>query len=745
MKKLTGLALFLLLNISILFSQTNVFEPFSVNEMKTNSASHELSKSVEGAKIVDVNFNTVNEILNSRSGSITVKMPFNGSNMQVNLKKFDILKEGAKIVSGTPGGDVLLNRSNDFVSYTSDLNDKVSPLVVVTFFKDDVTAMIISNSETYVLAKQKNTGEFISYQSSKLRIHNEFSCRSDELGIPDRITELQKNLSGSFNPSMSSTLLSATIAVESDFEFFTFWGNSVERASNYIISLYVPVSAIYTRDVNVQLQVGYLRVWSTSSDPYPDATSSNTLLNSFRNYWNQNMQTTQRTLAHYISTRPGGLGGIAWVDVLCASGPASYGYAFSDIDGTFNQLPTYSWDCMVVAHETGHNFGSPHTHSCSWPGGPIDSCYATEGGCYTGPPIARIGTIMSYCHLNGSIALFFGPLPSQMIRNRSENASCLNTISGFLVATPNGGQLFRTNNTPLIIWGTSNTGNVDIQYSTNNGTSWLTVQNNVDATIRNVTWSIPYMSTTTQAKVRVFESGNSANGDQSDSVFQIRPLINTFYLIEPPQQFRTNVASGDTSKVHFTFQKAGTLPEFKYKWTISTINNSKSYTVFTNNSGNDTVCSVSRSILDSLVSSWGPTNVGDSLRVKWFVKCYTQLDSANSSSNFLITLVRGVIGIEPISTLIPEKFFVNPNYPNPFNPETKIKFGLPANADVKISVFDLLGREVDILVNSKLDAGEYLANWNASQFASGIYIYKIEARDVKGNNYIETRKMVLVK
>jgi len=740
MKKLTGLALFLLLNISILFSQANVYEPFSVNEMKTNSASSELSKSVDGAKIVDVNFSTVIDILNKRSGSITLKLPFNGSNMQVNLKKFDILKEDAKIVSGTPGGDVLLNRNNEFVSYTSDLKDKNSPLVVVTFFKDDVTAMIISNSETYVLAKQKNTGEFISYQSSKLRIHSEFTCRSDELGIPERITELQKNLSGNFNPSMSSTLLSANIAVESDFEFFTFWGNSVERASNYIISLYVPVSAIYTRDVNVQLQVGYLRVWSTSSDPYPDATSSNTLLNSFRNYWNQNMQTTQRTLAHFISTRPGGLGGIAWVDVLCASGPASYGYAFSDIDGTFNQLPTYSWDCMVVAHETGHNFGSPHTHSCSWPGGPIDSCYATEGGCYTGPPIARIGTIMSYCHLNGSIALFFGPLPSELIRNRSENASCLSSMTGYLVASPNGGQLFRTGNSPLIIWGTSNLGNVDIQYTTNSGSNWLTIQNNVDATIRNITWTIPYMSTTTQAKVRVFESGNSSNGDQSDSVFQIRPLINTFYLLEPVQLFRTTVSSGDTSKMHFTFQKGGTLPEIKYKWTISTINNSKSYTVFTNNSGSDTVCSISRSILDSLVSSWGPTNVGDSLRVKWFVKCYTQLDSANSSSNFLITLVRGVIGIEPISTLIPEKFFVNPNYPNPFNPETKIRFAIPETSNAKLVIFDVLGRELVTILNQQLNAGTYDVVWEASNYPSGIYFYNL-----RSGEFNQTNKMVLVK
>jgi hypothetical protein len=735
----------MLFNAAVVLSQTGVYEPFSINEMKSNSAESELSKLVNGAKIVDVNFNVINQILESRSGSINIKLPFNGANMQVKLHKFDILKEDAKLVAGTLNGDVLMNRKNEFVAYTSDLKDKYSPLVVVTFFKDDVTALVISNSETYVLAKQKNSNDFISYQSSKLKIHNEFNCRADELGIPDRITEIQKNLSGNMNSMQTNTLYKANIAVESDFEFYTYWGNSVERATNYIISLYVPVSAIYSRDVNVQLQLGYIRVWATAGDPYPESNSSGTLLNTFRNYWNQNMQSTQRTLAHFISTRPGGLGGIAWVDVLCASGPGSYGYAFSDIDASFNPLPTYSWDVMVIAHETGHNFGSPHTHSCSWPGGPIDSCYATEGGCYSGPPIARVGTIMSYCHLNGSIALFFGTLPSELIRNRSENAACLNIIPGYSVAYPNGGNFYRSGTTVPVIWGASNTGNVDLQYTTNNGTNWNNLATNIDATLRTYPWIIPYSPTTIQAKVRVFQSGNVSTADESDSTFQLRPTISPFNLLEPPQMFRTYVAAGDTSKLHFTFRKAGTLPEFKYKWTLSTTNNSSSYPLFSNNSGADSICSVSRNVLDSLASSWGAGNVGDSLRLRWTVKCFTQFDSLASSANNLITLVRGVIGIEPISSAIPDRFFVNPNYPNPFNPETRIKFGLPSNADVKISIYDLLGRQVEVLINSRLDAGEYLANWNATNFASGIYIYKIEARDVKGNNFIETRRMVLVK
>jgi len=744
MKNLTILLLTVLLFAAGSFAQQQSYNPFSINELKTGSRSSELEKSVSDAKIVDVNFDVVKEIISRRDDKINISLPFEGRNLAAALTKFDITNGNTLFTEGTAAGDIILQRKNDYVSYTSDLKDKNSPLVVVTFFKNDVTALIITEQETYVFAKMSNSNDFIAYKSSKLKIRNEFKCGTDELGIPDKITEIQKSLSGNVQNLATSTLLKANIAVESDFEFYTYFGNSVERATNYIISLYVPVSAIYTRDVNVKLEVTYTRVWSTSADPYPDATSSSTLLNSFRNYWNANMQSVPRTIAHFISTRPGGLGGIAWVNVLCATGAGSYGYAFSDVDGTFNQLPVYSWDCMVVAHETGHNFGSPHTHSCTWPGGPIDSCYTVEGGCYSGPQIARVGTVMSYCHLNGSIALFFGPLPSELIRQRAEFASCMTPVSGYVVATPNGGQVFRSGNPTLVIWGTSNLGNVDIDYSLNNGSTWSNLQTNVDATLRNITWTIPYVPTTTQALIRVYQSGNTANGDVSDSTFQIRPTLNAFNLLNPPQLHSTYVSAGDTSNIHFTFSKAGTLPEVKYNFILSTINNQNVYRTLTNNSGSDSVFSISRSKLDSIVSTWGAANVGDSLRVRWNVYAYTQFDS-NTTSPRLITFLRSVIGISPISTIVPDKFFINPNYPNPFNPETKIRFGLPANADVKISVFDMLGREVDVLVNSKLEAGEYLADWNAVNFSSGIYIYRIEARDIRGNSFTETRKMVLVK
>ncbi len=90
---------------------------------------------------------------------------------------------------------------------------------------------------------------------------------------------------------------------------------------------------------------------------------------------------------------------------------------------------------------------------------------------------------------------------------------------------------------------------------------------------------------------------------------------------------------------------------------------------------------------------------------------------------------------------MPLKFALYQNYPNPFNPVTTIKFDLPKDANVKIRIFDLLGREVANLVNNELKkAGSYQIEWNAGNFASGVYFYRIEAGD-----YVQSKKMVLVK
>jgi hypothetical protein len=130
---------------------------------------------------------------------------------------------------------------------------------------------------------------------------------------------------------------------------------------------------------------------------------------------------------------------------------------------------------------------------------------------------------------------------------------------------------------------------------------------------------------------------------------------------------------------------------------INTFGNLPIYNQFSNNSGTDSVLTMPKGRIDSIIAAYG-INIGDSLRCRWLVRSYSQLDSLNpSTSNFIITFIRGIIGINPISSIIPKEFFVNQNYPNPFNPSTKIKFGLPKNSMVIAKAYDLLGRKLEFL------------------------------------------------
>jgi hypothetical protein len=97
------------------------------------------------------------------------------------------------------------------------------------------------------------------------------------------------------------------------------------------------------------------------------------------------------------------------------------------------------------------------------------------------------------------------------------------------------------------------------------------------------------------------------------------------------------------------------------------------------------------------------------------------------------------IGIKQISSIVKE-FSLGQNYPNPFNPSTKISFSIPKAANTYLKVYDLLGREVKVLVNESLSAGEYEIDFDATGFASGMYYYCLSS----GDN-INVKKMVLVK
>jgi hypothetical protein len=100
----------------------------------------------------------------------------------------------------------------------------------------------------------------------------------------------------------------------------------------------------------------------------------------------------------------------------------------------------------------------------------------------------------------------------------------------------------------------------------------------------------------------------------------------------------------------------------------------------------------------------------------------------------------GMVVSVPFDRAQPTMFQLFQNYPNPFNPSTTISFNLPSRLFVSLKVFDLIGREVAVLVSEEMSAGSYLRLWNANGFAGGSYFYKLRA-----GSLVETKKLILLR
>jgi hypothetical protein len=136
--------------------------------------------------------------------------------------------------------------------------------------------------------------------------------------------------------------------------------------------------------------------------------------------------------------------------------------------------------------------------------------------------------------------------------------------------------------------------------------------------------------------------------------------------------------------------------------------------------------------LSDIPSKYGPASIGVS-------------DGAGNTytyTGYNFTLTRRLIetGIAFDGRNLPVTYSLSQNYPNPFNPSTTIKYELPHSAMVRLSVFDMLGREASVLVNERKDAGVYEVKFEAAGLSSGVYFYRLQAGDL-----VQSKKLVIVK
>lgn len=377
------------------------------------------------ATYLEINKKQLDELMLKRPQQLILSLPqTNGAKIKLLLEQKQILTDDFKV--SAPHTKQAIDYEPGLY-YQGEVLGQGKTIAAISIFSNYVMGVFSFGGENYVLGHLNPDtypagNDYILYKESNLLITNPFQCES--LSIPyDHGDTFQ--IDPEIGKSAGATN-SVKVYFEADYDLYTNKGGSTTNATDYVTGLFNIVSALYNAE-NIIAEISEIYVW-TSTDPYP-SNGSSAAMNAFRSRLNGNFN---GDVAHLLSIDASNNGGIAYVDVLCQK---SYAVAYSDIGSTYNDnpVPTYSWTTEVVTHEMGHNLGSPHTQSCSWPGGAIDNCVSVEGSCSPGPTPSNGGTIMSYCHLTNvgiNYANGFGPLPGDLIRSEVNGASCLTASNG---------------------------------------------------------------------------------------------------------------------------------------------------------------------------------------------------------------------------------------------------------------------------------------------------------------------------
>ena len=388
----------------------------------------ECENKIEAIHWLRLNEDELQNISKRKPKELSLDIPLSGGNiLQLELQASSVESPAFRI--RTSGGKTFEKSWQKSLHFRGSVKGKKASLAAITISKTEVSGVISFGEGNYNLVKLKDgsRNQYALFNDRGIREENPFRCHSDE--VQERIQHSAKKLLQNQSSPQSGNCRRVDIFFECDYKMFQDNGGTVAGTVDYLESMFNVVAGIYAQEgINIRISDVFVH---TQQDNYPTATSFEALYAFGDSVINRPFT---GNLGHLLSTLPLANGGVAYLDVLCFQG-----LGYSNIYTSFLPLPFYSWTINVVAHELGHNFGSPHTQSCSWeisPGtfGMLDSCYFAEEGCYTGPRIASAGTVMSYCHLMNlgvDLSKGFGLKPGNLIRERYQSASCLAGVVDF--------------------------------------------------------------------------------------------------------------------------------------------------------------------------------------------------------------------------------------------------------------------------------------------------------------------------
>ncbi|AZA76726.1 T9SS C-terminal target domain-containing protein [Chryseobacterium sp. G0186] len=393
---------------------TQKYNLFTIDQNPAKLA--EYQKAATDITVMSLKPAELKRLIKEKPDFLEISFPFDGNRQitvemyrhQILTSDFKIITDKGNAVQYTPG-----------VYYQGIVKGDNTSIVAFSFFNDDIVG-VASTPElgNVVIGKAKNSEDFVSYSDSKLTSSNPFACDVDGL----KENQVQRPVFNPDNTSKKKTDNCVRIYYEVGFGPYTQNGSNTTTTTNWVTAMHNNVTTLYANE-NVNVALSEVFVW-TATDPY--AGLAGTILDQFRT-----TRTTFNGDVAQLLRNPANTS-VAYLNSLCTS----YRYSYCGMNLNYQNVPTYSWNIEVMAHELGHNLGSPHTHACFWNGNntAIDGCGPASGndeGCTAALPPAGGGTIMSYCHLVISVGINFangfGVQPATLIRNTVDSKGCLGT------------------------------------------------------------------------------------------------------------------------------------------------------------------------------------------------------------------------------------------------------------------------------------------------------------------------------
>ena len=690
----------------------------------------EIEKQVTGAQVLTLNTAALKQLMKEENRAMTLAIPNNnGGVYEVELARYDFFSHDFKMH---------LNHYNTLTEfnytpglyYSGVVKGVPGSVAAFTFFDNIVYGIFSLPGVGNIVVMENRTdasvsNSYLMYNDLNLKATPTAGCGTETLPSVKNMTPKAQN------KNVYNTCKDVEIFLKADYDTYLDYGSNPQSFFTYIMSVYNMVATLY-RNEAIYTSIKEI-VINTSSDNYQWLSkSSHYYLYEFGDDVQNNIFGAD--LAMLVSTTSGNMGGVAWLNGLCASYSGSGGhgpYSFANIKGTWSgtSLPTYSWDIEVMTHEMGHNLGSPHTHSCGWPTptGAIDACVPTQGGCPEPTPKypSNGGTIMSYCHLASGVGINFangfGPMPGDLIRDEVAIAPCATHYAPTSPVSSGPKTLFANREC------TSEDG---ITYYWNDN-------NNLDETDDKIVVAIDH-------------NGNNI-GDLNDAGFEVKTAtslaygsgtgvnlsfpagtqnveskniaVNRYWSVKPTTQPTTSVF------VYFPFIKTdiadanGTIPD-----SVLTSSKMRLYTVpgtVNPNPANGLAGATAGDVkihkfgTAPTQTNWAPYNIADT------VFAIFQTSTLGGGSAFYTYTPVSVKDVNSANNAI---YF----YPNP----TSRNWNVWVPAENKNTVFRLFSVEGKLVLESKFESGT-TNKVDASQLAPALYYYRISSEAASYNGTLQ--------